>query len=65
MMEILHALPPWLPAVYVFVFGLAIGSFLNVCIYRMPRDESIVFPRSHCPSCNALITARDKVPIIS
>ena len=34
------------------VFGLVIGSFLNVVIYRVPRDESILFPSSHCPTCN-------------
>ncbi|MFQ5673583.1 MAG: prepilin peptidase [Nitrospinales bacterium] len=50
---------------YVFIVGLAIGSFLNVCIYRLPRDESILFPRSHCPSCNAQIRARDNIPVIS
>ena len=37
--------------VVIFVFGLLIGSFLNVCIYRMPKNKSIVFPASHCPKC--------------
>ncbi|MCH7732156.1 MAG: prepilin peptidase, partial [Candidatus Marinimicrobia bacterium] len=36
---------------FIIVFGLMAGSFLNVCIYRIPRGESIVFPRSHCPKC--------------
>ena len=36
----------------IFVFGCVVGSFLNVCIYRMPRGESIVHPPSHCPHCN-------------
>jgi len=48
----------------VFIFGLMIGSFLNVCIYRIPRKESIVFPSSHCPSCGKEILFRDNIPII-
>lgn len=47
------------------VFGAAIGSFLNVVIWRVPRGESIVRPASHCPSCDAGIAARDNVPVIS
>jgi leader peptidase (prepilin peptidase) / N-methyltransferase len=47
------------------VFGLAIGSFLNVVIYRVPRNESIVSPRSSCPACGALIRERDNIPVIS
>lgn len=42
-----------------------VGSFLNVCIYRMPRGESIVFPPSHCPGCGFRIPFYDNVPIIS
>ena len=49
----------------VFVFGAAIGSFLNVCIYRMPRRESIVNPPSHCPHCNARIRWTDNIPLLS
>ncbi len=49
----------------VFVFGAAIGSFLNVCIHRMPRGESIVNPRSHCPNCNAQIRWMDNIPLVS
>lgn len=48
-----------------FVFGLLIGSFLNVCIYRIPRHESIVFPGSHCTSCGASIKPYDLVPVVS
>jgi leader peptidase (prepilin peptidase)/N-methyltransferase len=47
------------------VFGLLIGSFLNVCIYRLPRSESIVFPRSHCPNCGKPIPFYDNVPVLS
>ena len=39
-------------SIFVSLFGLLIGSFLNVCIYRLPREESIAFPASHCPNCN-------------
>jgi leader peptidase (prepilin peptidase)/N-methyltransferase len=51
--------------VFSFIFGAMIGSFLNVCIYRLPREESIVFPGSHCPSCNKPIPFYDNIPVIS
>ena len=47
------------------LFGLVIGSFLNVVIYRVPRNESIVSPRSACPTCGAPILERDNIPVIS
>jgi len=50
---------------FVFILGLIIGSFLNVCIYRIPRGESIINPPSHCPSCNKKIRFYDNIPIIS
>jgi len=49
----------------VAVFGALVGSFLNVCIYRLPREESIVWPGSHCPSCRAPIAWYDNVPLLS
>lgn len=49
----------------IFVFGLTVGSFLNVCIYRMPREESIIKPRSHCPQCKKLIRWYDNIPLVS
>lgn len=52
-------------AVVSFVFGSMIGSFLNVCIYRMPRNESIVKPRSRCPKCGVMIAWYDNIPILS
>lgn len=50
--------------IVVFIFGLLIGSFLNVVIYRVPLRESIVFPGSHCPHCNAEIKAYDNIPVL-
>ncbi len=47
------------------LFGLIVGSFLNVCIYRLPRGESIVFPGSHCPHCGCAIRPFDNVPVLS
>jgi leader peptidase (prepilin peptidase)/N-methyltransferase len=52
-------------AVVVFIFGLMIGSFLNVCIYRMPKNESIVLPASHCPKCRKNIFWYDNIPVVS
>jgi len=48
-----------------FVFGLVFGSFLNVCIYRMPRGLSVVAPRSACPNCKQPIAAYDNIPVVS
>ena len=47
------------------VLGLAVGSFLNVVIYRVPRGESIITPRSSCPACGAEIQERDNIPVVS
>ena len=55
----------YLIEVFVFIFGLCIGSFLNVCIYRLPESKSIVQPRSMCPHCGALIRFYDNIPILS
>jgi leader peptidase (prepilin peptidase)/N-methyltransferase len=49
----------------VFIFGLIIGSFLNVCIYRMPRSESLAFPGSRCVSCKKPIPWYDNIPLLS
>jgi leader peptidase (prepilin peptidase)/N-methyltransferase len=47
------------------IFGALVGSFLNVCIYRLPKEESIVWPGSHCPHCNNPIKHYDNIPLIS
>jgi leader peptidase (prepilin peptidase)/N-methyltransferase len=54
-----------LVAIAFLLIGLILGSFLNVCISRIPRDESIIAPRSHCPSCNSPIAWRDNIPLLS
>ena len=46
-------------------YGLVLGSFLNVVIWRVPRHESIVTPRSHCPACGTHLAARDNIPVVS
>lgn len=50
---------------FTFVFGLIVGSFANVCIYRLPRGKSIIMPRSHCPFCGESIHWYDNIPILS
>lgn len=52
-------------AASVAMFGLIVGSFLNVVIHRVPRNESIVRPRSRCPGCHAEISPRDNIPVLS
>ncbi len=56
---------PLQQAILAGIFGLLIGSFLNVCIYRWPRDLSVVSPRSRCPSCETTIAWYDNVPVLS
>jgi leader peptidase (prepilin peptidase)/N-methyltransferase len=57
--------PDWLLGADFFFFGLIFGSFLNVCIYRLPRGLSVVSPRSACPACRAPIAAYDNIPVLS
>jgi leader peptidase (prepilin peptidase)/N-methyltransferase len=52
-------------AVFAFLFGIVVGSFLNVCIYRLPRGESLLAPPSHCPQCNTRLRPLDLVPLLS
>ena len=51
--------------IFIFLFGIIIGSFLNVCIYRIPRGESIVYLSSHCPNCSTPLQWHDLIPILS
>jgi leader peptidase (prepilin peptidase)/N-methyltransferase len=54
-----------LEVVLALLAGLLIGSFLNVCVYRLPRDLSVVRPRSHCPACEKQIDWYDNIPVLS
>jgi leader peptidase (prepilin peptidase)/N-methyltransferase len=51
--------------VFLFLLGSAIGSFLNVCIYRLPRGESVIYPPSHCPSCGRRLRFWENIPLVS
>jgi len=64
-MEFINTIPYPLIAVAIFVFGMAIGSFANVCIYRLPKKESVVFPVSHCTACSTPVRPFDNIPVIS
>jgi leader peptidase (prepilin peptidase)/N-methyltransferase len=50
---------------FIFTIGIVIGSFLNVCIYRIPNEQSTIFPPSHCPCCNERLKPLDLIPIFS
>lgn len=52
-------------SIITFVLGTVIGSFLNVCIYRLPRRESVVWPASRCPACSSPVAFYDNIPILS
>jgi len=64
-MNILATIPLPLQVATVLFLGLTFGSFANVCIHRLPRKESVVSPRSRCPSCNTQIAAWDNIPVFS
>jgi len=57
-------LPEWFTLVVAGAFGAALGSFLNVCVYRLPRNESLLHPPSSCPACGARIAWYDNVPVL-
>lgn len=57
--------PPLVFSLPVFVFGAVIGSFLNVCILRIPKGASVVHPPSHCPNCKAGVAFYDNIPLLS
>lgn len=54
-----------IPCIFFGLCGLLLGSFLNVCILRLPAGESVVWPRSHCRQCNQPIANRDNIPVLS
>jgi leader peptidase (prepilin peptidase)/N-methyltransferase len=54
----------WAPLLLAGLLGLVVGSFLNVVIYRVPRDESLLRPGSHCPHCGTAIRARHNIPVL-
>lgn len=56
---------PWFLPLVFFLLGTCIGSFLNVCIFRLPLNESIIFPSSHCPNCNNKLRPYDNIPLMS
>lgn len=58
-------LPVWLGSAIAFVYGTVVGSFLNVCIYRLPAEESVVNPPSHCPKCDTKLKGVDLIPLFS
>jgi leader peptidase (prepilin peptidase)/N-methyltransferase len=55
----------WIRAVVALPFGLAVGSFMTVAVYRLPKGESVLRPRSRCPACGAEIGAGDNIPVVS
>lgn len=59
------AAPDWIWFVFIFAFGCCVGSFLNVVIHRLPRDESLIKPPSACPACGTHIRFYDNIPLIS
>ena len=64
-MNNLELLPQWFVVLYVILFGLCIGSFLNVVILRGLKGEGIVFERSHCPKCNKQLKWYMNIPLLS
>jgi leader peptidase (prepilin peptidase)/N-methyltransferase len=59
------AVPDWIWFIFIFTFGCCIGSFLNVVIYRLPRDKSLITPGSSCPACGQRIHFYDNIPLLS
>src|SRR4030042_6821351 len=64
-MGLLMTIPSWFFYLFLFILGLVLGSFYNVCIYRWPREESIVWPGSRCPHCRHPLSLLDNLPLVS
>ena len=58
-------IPAWTVILFVVLFGACVGSFLNVCIFRLPRGESLVWPGSRCTSCNRMLSWYENLPVLS
>jgi leader peptidase (prepilin peptidase) / N-methyltransferase len=58
-------MPAWMVILFAALFGLVVGSFLNVCIFRLPRDQSLLWPASHCTSCNRRLSWFENVPVVA
>jgi leader peptidase (prepilin peptidase) / N-methyltransferase len=63
--DFVFGVPQWIAIAFMAVLGAMIGSFLNVVIHRLPREQSIVLPKSACPACGAAIHFYDNIPILS
>src|SRR5512139_2342839 len=63
--ESVTGMPEVIGYIFAFIFGSAVGSFLNVVIHRVPNGESIVFPNSKCPKCETSIKPYDNIPVLS
>ena len=57
--------PIFNPSALAVLVGLVVGSFLNVCVYRLPRGKSLLHPASHCPACDVPIRWYDNIPLVS
>lgn len=55
----------WVIRIFIFTLGLIIGSFYNVCIYRIPEGKSVAYPPSHCPNCKTQLRPKDLIPVLS
>ena len=64
-LETLETIMAVITYVFVFLFGICIGSFLNVCIYRLPKGESLITNNSHCMTCGTPIKRYDLIPVFS